>query len=254
MGRVQGKVAIVTGAGSGLGRAISLMLAREGAQVAVLDISDSGADVVREIEQAGGTARFWIADVSNEEAIASTFRGVHEHFGQVDVLVNNAGILGPQEATDSVQLKDWEKLFKINVTGPFLCTKHAIPYLRQSGRGSIVNMCSIYGLTGSADSPAYHSAKGAVRMMTKTDAIIYAGENIRVNAVCPGTILTPINVEKAKLMPGGLEKYLADMKVLHPLGIGEPDDIAYAVLYLASDESKFMTGSELVVDGGYTAQ
>lgn len=254
MGRVSGKVAVVTGAGSGLGKAISLMLAKEGAIVAALDVSESGALVVDEILEAGGQARYWACDVSDEGEVAATFKSVNAHFGRLDVLVNNAGINGPAQLTHEVDLRDWEHLFKVNVTGPFLCTKHAIPFLREAGRGSIINMSSIYGMIGNADAPAYHASKGAVRLMSKSDAISYASDNIRVNSVHPGTILTPINIEKSKLMPGGTEKYLADMKVLHPLGIGEPDDIAYAVLYLASDESKFMTGSEIVVDGGYTAQ
>jgi NAD(P)-dependent dehydrogenase (short-subunit alcohol dehydrogenase family) len=251
-GRIQGKAAIVTGAGSGMGEAIARLYAAEGAHVAVVDMSDSGEAVAADIRSRGGSARFWQLDVTDEPNVERVFGQVFEEFGALHILANNAGIAGPTEPTDQVRWADWERVFRVNVGGPFLCTKHAIPYLRQTpGQKSIVNMASIYGLIGNADVPVYHSTKAAVRLMSKTDAITYAAEGIRVNAVLPGTIMTPMNLEKARQTPG----YLEQMRSIHPLGVvGEPDDVAYAFLYLASDESKFTTGSELVIDGGYTAQ
>lgn len=251
-GRIEGKTAVVTGAGSGMGEAIARMYAAEGARVALVDVSDSGEGVAESIRGAGGDARFWKLDVTDEPNVERVFGEIYAHFGSLHVLANNAGIAGPTEPTDQVRWEDWERVFRINVGGPFLCTKHAIPYLRKStGTKSIVNMASIYGLIGNADVPVYHSTKAAVRLMSKTDAITYAAEGIRVNAVLPGTIMTPMNLAKAEQTPG----YIEQMQSIHPLGVvGEPDDVAYAFVYLASDESKFMTGSELVIDGGFTAQ
>ncbi|MEF2978593.1 SDR family NAD(P)-dependent oxidoreductase [Subtercola sp. YIM 133946] len=251
-GRLEGKVAIVTGAGSGMGEAIAKLFASEGASVALVDMSEAGERVADEIRQAGGTAQFWTMNVTDEARVEQVFGEVFERFGALNILINNAGVAGPTEPTDKVAFSDWETVFRINAGGPFLCTKHAIPYLRQTpGQTSIVNMSSIYAIIGNADVPVYHATKAAVRTMTKTDAITYAAEGIRVNAILPGTILTPMNLEKARQNPG----YLEEMQAIHPLGtIGEPNDIAYAMLFLASDESKFTTGSELVIDGGFTAQ
>ena len=255
-GRVAGKVALVTGAATGLGEAIATLLAAEGAAVAVTDRDPAGKAVVEAIVTAGGQAHFWALDVTDEAAVETVMAEVVGEFGRLDVLVNNAGIPGPDEPADQVSLAAWEQVFRVNVGGPFLCTKYAVPHMRRSpGQSSIVNISSIYGIIGNADSPVYHSSKGAVRLASKTDAVTYAPEGIRVNSVHPGTMLTALNIEKGSRGPGGLDGYLEQMRALHPLGmVGEPSDIAYGVLYLASDESRFVTGSELVIDGGYTAQ
>ncbi|EHY91136.1 SDR family NAD(P)-dependent oxidoreductase [Saccharomonospora azurea] len=255
MGRVQDKVAIVTGAGNGMGRAISQLFAEQGAAVAVTDISEKdGAETVRLIEEAGGKAAFWRLDVSDEAAVESVFGQVADRFGKVDILVNNAGISGVDKPTDQVTEAEWDTVFAVDVKGVFFCTKHAIPHMRRNGKGSIVNLSSIYGLVGSHEMAPYHAAKGAVTIMTKKDAATYGRENIRVNSVHPGTILTPFVREVASRGEGGLRGYLDIMEPKHPIGhVGEPEDVAYAVLFLASDEARFVHGASLTVDGGYTA-
>ncbi len=253
MDRVKNKVAVVTGAALGIGRAAARRLAEEGAKVAVTDLKDDeGRRVVEQIQTDGGTAAYWHLDVSNEDQVREVFNAAAEKWGRLDIVVNNAGIGGPMEPTDQIEEDAWDKLFAVNVKGVFFGTKHAVPHLRQAGGGSIINMSSIYGLVGAADAPAYHAAKGAVTLMTKNDALLYATEGIRVNAVHPGFIRTPM-VELADEAADG--QMIPAITAKTPVGhIGEPDDIAWAVVYLAADESTFVTGSSLVVDGGYTAQ
>ncbi|MDW7773882.1 MAG: glucose 1-dehydrogenase [Desulfobulbaceae bacterium] len=254
--RVQGKVVIITGGALGIGKESSLLLAGHGAKVAVTDIKDEeGGKVAEEITAMGGTAKYWHLDTASEDAVNSVFRDIAGAFGSIDVLVNNAGISGVDRPTHEITAAEWERVFSINVSGVFFCTKHAIPYMRKAGGGSIINMSSIYGIVGAADLPPYHASKGAVRLMTKNDALIYARDNIRVNSIHPGFIWTPLVEELAKRSPEGVEAFRKQLDSRHPIGhAGEPDDVAYGVLYLASDEAKFITGSELVIDGGYTAQ
>lgn len=254
MDRMQNKVALVTGAASGIGRASAVLLAREGAAVAVTDIqSAAGQETVEEITEAGGQARYWNLDTSNEEAVQRVVNEVVETFGRLDVLVNNAGISGVNKPTHEVTLDEWNRVISINLTGVFLVTKYAIPHMQSAGGGSIVNLSSIYGLVGAPDSPPYHAAKGGVRLMSKTDAMIYASDGIRVNSVHPGFIWTPM-VENFLREQGDVAEGRRLIDSLHPIGhMGDTEDIAYGVLYLASDEAKFVTGSELVIDGGYTA-
>jgi NAD(P)-dependent dehydrogenase (short-subunit alcohol dehydrogenase family) len=255
MNRLEDRVAIVTGGALGIGRATAEVLAREGAYVAVVDVLEpEGSEVAAAIRKEGGVAQFWALDVTEEEDVRNVFAEIHDHFERIDILVNNAGISGTNVPTHEVTVSDWEAVMDVNVKGVFLCTKHAIPYLREAGGGSIVNLSSIYGLVGGPDVPPYHASKGAVRLMTKTDALLYAEDAIRVNSVHPGYVWTPMVKNHLEGMEDP-EEARAELNALHPLGhIGEAEDVAYAILYLASEESKFVTGSELVVDGGYTAR
>jgi NAD(P)-dependent dehydrogenase (short-subunit alcohol dehydrogenase family) len=257
MGRVEGKACLVTGAALGIGRACAIRLAEQGARVAVCDIlEDEGQELCAELGARGLVARYWHLDVSRERRVAEVTDAVADAFGRLDVLVNNAGISGADTPTHETTEAEWDRVQAVNVKGVFFCTKHAIRHLRLAGGGSIINLSSIYGLVGAADVPAYHASKGAVRLMSKTDAMIYAADAIRVNSVHPGYIWTPM-VEGHVRGQGStdMEAAQAQLAALHPLGrVGEPDDIAWGVVYLASDESRFVTGSELVIDGGYTAR
>ncbi len=256
MKRLENKVIIVTGGSLGIGRAGCKQLANEGAAVAVTDILDEeGKKLKNEIEKEGGNAGFWHLDVSDESEVKQVFSEIHEEFGKIDVLVNNAGIAGVNKPTDEISLKEWQKVIDINVNGVFLCTKHVIPYMRDNGGGNIINLSSIYGIISSPDIPPYHASKGAVRLMTKTDALFYAADHIRVNSIHPGFIWTPLVEAMGKDSEEGVEAFRRNLDALHPLGhVGEPEDIAWGIVFLASDESKFMTGSELVIDGGYTCK
>lgn len=256
MDRAKGKVAIVTGGALGIGRSACILLAREGAKVAVTDVNDKGGkQLVEEIKVTGGTAGYWHLDVTKEAEVRKVFAEVKEKFGKIDVLVNNAGIAGVDKPTHEITEEEWDTLMAVNVKGVFFCTKHAIPYMKANGSGSVINLSSIYGIIGAADIPPYHASKGAVRLMTKNDALIYAADNIRVNSVHPGFIWTPLVEKLAHGMPEGAGAFRKHLDSKHPIGhVGEPDDIGWGIVYLASERSKFVTGSELVIDGGYTAQ
>ncbi len=253
MGRVEGKVAWITGSGLGLGRATAILLASEGARVAVTDIDRNAAeDVVRTIEAKGGEAAFCPLDVTNQgdwEAASSFIEG---HFGQLDIHVNNAGIAIAGNI-ESASLDDWRRTMAVNADGVFLGCKHAIALMRKSQGGSIINLSSIDGIIGEADLAAYCASKGAVRTLTKAVAVHCAEQKygIRCNSVHPGYVWTP-QTEKYLNDLGQLEREKAKVIARHPIGfLGEPRDIAYMILYLGSDESRFVTGSEMVVDGGY---
>jgi NAD(P)-dependent dehydrogenase (short-subunit alcohol dehydrogenase family) len=256
MDRMKGKVAIVTGGALGIGRADCIVLAREGARVAVCDIDDAaGKKVVDEIRKNGGTADFWHMDVTSEKQIEKTFADISRKYGQINVLVNNAGIPGTGKPTHLNTEEEFEKVLNIDLKGVFRCTKHVYLYLKKAGGGSIINMSSMLGIIGGGD-PVYHAAKGGVRLLTKGDAGLYAKDHIRVNSVHPGYILTPGFTEMINRRdPGMLEGFLKDCAEKTPLGrMGTPEDIANGILFLASDESSFMTGAELVIDGGVTSQ
>jgi NAD(P)-dependent dehydrogenase (short-subunit alcohol dehydrogenase family) len=252
MKRTEGKVVIVTGGALGIGRETCLLLAKEGAKVAVADIlDDKGRELIKEITQSGGEAKFWHLDVSDEKEVEKVFNEVVKEFGKLDATVNNAGIAGADKPTHELTEEEWDAVMNVNVKGVFFCTKHAIPHLKKAGGGSIINLSSIYGLVGAGDIPPYHASKGAVRLMSKNDALIYAKDKIRVNSVHPGFIWTPLVEELGKNNP----EFREQLDSLHPIGhVGEAIDIAYGILYLVSEESKFVTGSELVIDGGYTCK
>ena len=252
MGRLEGKVAIVTGASAGMGNATAKLFASEGAKVAVTDIDVvNGEAVVEEIKANGGEAAFFKLDVSKEEDCKEVTRAVVEKYGKLDILINNAGVTGVDKPTHELTEEEWDFVFNVDVKGVFFMTKHAVPYMKENGQGSIVNFSSIYGLVGSRELTPYHAAKGAVTLMTKKDALTYAKDHIRVNSVHPGTIKTPLVQNLIDNDP----EYEAKQLRLHPIGyLGNPIDVAYAVLFLASDEARFVTGAQLAIDGGYTAQ
>ena len=253
MDRVKGKVAIITGGAGGLGRAQVLLLAKEGAQVVVTDTDEAqGKRVCEEINGQGGEAIFIQHDVSSEIEWGGVISKTLKQFGKLDILVNNAGVNLWKKIEDT-SLDEWRWLMSINLDGVFLGTKYAMGAMKKSGGGSIINISSVAGMVGTLDTSAYHASKGGVRIFTKAAALecSKAGYdyNIRVNSVHPGVIKTA--------MVEGLLKDEDKMRTAlswHPIGhFGEPEDVAYGVLYLASDESKFMTGAELVIDGGWTA-
>ncbi len=255
-GRVAGKTALISGAATGLGQSMAACLAAEGARVAVADIDTArGYDVVAEIQAAGGEAMFISLDVTDEDAWRAAVAAVESAYGRLDVLVNNAGI-ATVGSVDKMSLKDWRAVMAVNIDGVFLGTKHAVPAMRRAGGGSIINISSILGLTGLEKLSAYCASKGAVRLFTKAVALECGrdGSGIRVNSIHPGYIHTAMMEDTCRRDYGDIAKGLAELGKLHPIGrVGEPEEIAAGVLYLASDESKFITGSELAIDGGYTA-
>lgn len=255
MNRLSNKVAIVTGAALGLGRAIATRMAEEGASVALFDVlDDAGEGLAAELREGGLKARYWRCNVAVESEVKYAIDAATETFGRLDILVNNAGVSGSNRPTHELTEAEWDHVQTINVKGVFFGTKHAVPHLKSAGGGAIINLSSIYGLIGAGDVPPYHASKGAVRLMTKNDALIYAPDAIRVNSIHPGFIWTPM-VENHLASLGDVEEGRSALNALHPLGhIGEPDDIAWGAVYLASEEAKFVTGAELVIDGGYTAR
>ena len=234
----------------GFGGAAARLFAREGAKVVLTDINlESGQKTTLQINESGGEAKFLRLDVTEEQDWTDTVGATVASYGMLDILVNNAGT-GARYTVEGTTEEVWDTQMNIHAKGTFLGTKHAIPEMRKVGSGSIINVSSIYGLVGSDTSTVYHAAKGAIRLFTKSAAIQYAKENIRVNSVHPGFAHTPLT-QRGYANPEYLERILSRI----PMGrVGTADDIAYGMLYLASDESSFVTGSELVIDGGTTAQ
>jgi len=256
MNRLTHKVAIVTGGAIGIGRACVQRMAQEGAKLAIFDrLETEGNALAAQLAADGLTAAYWPVDVANETVFKSSIDAVVERFGALHVLVNNAGILGSQKPTDQVTEAEWDSVQAVNVKGVLFGTKHAIPHFRKAGGGAIINLSSIAGLIGVGSISPYHASKGAVRLMSKNDAITYARENIRVNSVHPAYIWTSMVENYLRASSPDLEAAKAAAGAAHPIGhMGEPDDVAWAVVWLASNEAKFVTGAEIVIDGGYTAR
>ncbi len=248
--RLENKVALISGGARGMGAVEAKMFAAEGAKVVIGDLlGDEGRQVEAEINESGGECVFVQLDVTDENAWQDAVAAAVDRFGKLDILVNNAGIARINNVEDTTS-EEWDLVMDINAKGVFLGTKAAIPALRKAGGGSIVNISSIAGLTGGRTS-SYAASKGAVRLLTKSTAIQYAADGIRCNSVHPGVIETPMTTPIMLNTQEGRELNASR----HPMGrFGQPEDVAYGVLFLASDESSFMTGSELVIDGGLTAQ
>jgi NAD(P)-dependent dehydrogenase (short-subunit alcohol dehydrogenase family) len=246
-----GKAAIVTGAASGIGRACARLYAREGASVTVADVDEEGAlETVQLIRDGGGEATFVRVDVSNSADCEAMVRKTVEAHGRLDYACNNAGIGGEQNATADYSIEGWERLIAVNQSGVFYCMKYEIPAMLKTGGGAIVNMASILGRVGFAGAPAYVTAKHGVIGMTQNAAVEYGAQGIRVNAVGPGFIRTPM-IADLERQPGLMEMLVA----LHPLGrLGEPEEVAELVIWLSSDKASFVTGAYYAIDGGYLAR
>jgi len=249
METLKGKTAIITGAAKGIGEATAKLFAKEGANVVVSDVDkENGDKVVREIKKAGGKAIFVKADTSDPKDSESLVKKAVKEYGALHIAVNNAGIGGPIAKTADYPLDGWQKVMDINLSGVFYGTKYQIPAMIKAGGGSIVNIASILGQVGTANSPAYVAAKHGVVGLTKTAAIEYAEDKVRINSVGPGYIKTPLLSILDK-------ETLEYVKGLHPMKrLGKPNEVAELILWLASDKSSFVTGNYYAVDGGYLAQ
>lgn len=251
MPKLDGGVAMVTGAASGIGRACALFYARDGASVVVSDVDeDGGEETVRQIEAAGGSAIFVRADVSKPTNCERLVARTVERYGKLDFACNNAGVGGESAPTGEYEPADWVRVIDINLSGTFYCMRYQIPAMLERGGGSIVNMASILGSVGFASAPAYTAAKHGMLGLTRAAAIEYAQQGIRVNAVGPAFIRTPLIAELEA------DKDTLDMLVsLHPIGrLGESEEVAELVVFLSSDAASFITGSYYPVDGGYLAR
>lgn len=247
MGRLSGKVAIITGAALGMGAAEAKLFAQEGAKVVATDIKeDALQEVIHEINRNGGDALGLKHNVTSEEEWQQVIRQTVDRYGKVDVLVNNAGIASPKTLLD-MTMDEWNKVMDINLSGCVIGMKYVIPEMKKAGGGSLINISSIGGIVGMAGTSPYTAAKGALRVLSKSAAVEHGKDNIRVNSVHPGIIVTPMTEPSMK---DALPYYQTYTQLPY---FGKPEDVAYGVLFLASDESRFMTGAELVIDGGWTA-
>ena len=252
MGRLDGKVAVITGAASGMGRVTAIRFAQEGAAVVVTDLNEQGgADTVAECGKSGGRAVFQRVDVMNEADIKGAVDRAVKEFGKLDVMFNNAGLGGAIGGIESITVENWDRTHSILLRAVFLGMKHCVPAIRKAGGGSIISTASIAGLDGGAGPIAYSAAKAGVINLTKSVALEVGKDRIRVNCICPGGINTPLIFNN---IPGGYEAAGQFLKTLQPIQrAGLPEDIAAMALFLASDESQWITGTAMVVDGGFTA-
>ena len=252
MGELTGKVAIVTGAASGIGLATARLFAREGACVVAADVTDdAGMAVADDITKDGGTCSFVHADTSHEPDVEAMIHLALSRYGKLDVLFNNAGIEGEQAPTAAASVENWNRVIAVNLTGVFLGMKHGIAAMLQHGGGAVVNNASVAGLVGFAGIPAYCAAKGGVVQLTRTAALEYATQGVRVNCLCPGVIDTPM-VERFTHHDAAAE---SAMTAMEPVGrLGRAEEVAELALYLASDRSSFVTGAIIPVDGGFVAR
>ncbi|UTR10539.1 glucose 1-dehydrogenase [Evansella sp. LMS18] len=246
--RLEGKVAVITGGASGIGEYTARAMVEEGAKVVVSDMNDDlGNTLVEDLNKNGQNAVYVHADVTSEADAEKMINTAVTEFGKIDILFNNAGI-GALGASEDLPLEEWRKVIAVNLDGVFLTAKHAIKAMQKNGGGNIINNASILGHVGQAQTASYTAAKGGVVNMTRALAVEFAQQNIRVNAVCPGYIETPLLSQLDEDMKNHLVS-------LHPIGrLGRPEEVAKAVVFLASDDASFVTGANLLVDGGYTAQ
>ncbi|MCH8282081.1 MAG: SDR family oxidoreductase [Chloroflexi bacterium] len=250
-GQLEGKVSLITGGGSGIGKASALAFAREGSKVVVADVNvDGGDETVRLIQDTGGEATFVRADVSNASDVSAMVDHAVQTYNRLDCAFNNAGVSGGQGRIHEYAEDDWSRVLDINLTGVWLCLKYEIIQMLNQGGGAIVNTASVMGLVGGSRSPAYGATKHGVVGLTKTAAVDYAQSGIRVNAVCPGYIRTPMIEQGILLDPGGEERVVSR----HPMHrLGTPEEVAETVVWLCSDAASFVTGHAMAVDGGYVA-
>ena len=247
---LRGKVALITGAASGIGRATALLFAREGATVVIVDVNeDGGKGLEREIISSGGTALFLAADASRDADCRRVTQLTVDRFGQIDVLFNNAGIIRRASVVELSE-EDWDRVMDVNVKSIFLMCRQVIPIMARAGGGSIIHTASGWGLTGGPKAAAYCASKGAVVLLTKAMAVDHGPQNIRVNCICPGDTDTAMLRAEAQQLGEATDRFLAEAG-RRPLGrVGKPEEIAQAALFLASNASSFVTGTALVVDGG----
>jgi len=246
--RLKGKVVLITGAGSGIGRATATLFAEEGAKIVVVDCNpEAGNETVKFIVDKGGEAIFVQTDVSKAADVENAIKLTIQKYEKIDILLNNAGIVDLRGTVTSTKEEDWDRVIDVNLKGAFLCAKYVIPQMIRNGGGVIINTGSTVGLVGYRNFSAYCASKGGLIVLTKAMALDYAPNNIRINCICPGVISTPKAMRDIKDMEAVIQS--------NPLGrIGKPEEVGYAALYLASDESRFVTGAILAVDGGFTAQ